>query len=120
MATLNIVPITLASGALALMASVLFRSRRLANTVALVVIIGSYFLESLGKTVDVLEPYRPIALFHYYDSSAALFESIKWGDVGILLGLTALFFAISLVRLPASRHCRMSDLGLRAMDCDYG
>ncbi len=96
LATMNIVPITLAGGALALMASVLFRSRRLANMVALVVIIGSYFLESLGKTVDVLEPYRPIALFHYYDSSAALLQGIKWGDVGILLALTALFFVISL------------------------
>ena len=94
--TMNIVPITLAGGALALMASVLFRSRRLANMVALVVIIGSYFLESLGKTVDALEPYRPIALFHYYDSSAALFEGIKWGDVGVLLALTALFFVIAL------------------------
>jgi len=96
LATLNIVPITLASGAFALMASVLFRSRRLANLVALVVIIGSYFLESLGKTVDVLDPYRPIALYHYYDSSAVLFESIKWGDVGILLTLTAVCFVISL------------------------
>jgi len=96
LATLNIAPMTLASGALALMVSVLFRSRRLANLVALVVIIGSYFLESLGKTVDVLDPYRPIALYHYYDSSAALFEGIKWGDAGIMLGLTALFFAVSL------------------------
>ncbi|MBN1138057.1 MAG: ABC transporter permease subunit [Anaerolineae bacterium] len=96
LATMNIVPITLAGGALALMASVLFRSRRLANMVALVVIIGSYFLESLGKTVDVLEPYRSIALFHYYDSSAALFEGIKWGDASILLALTAIFFLISL------------------------
>ena len=96
LATMNIVPVTLASGAMALMASVLFRSRRLANMVALVVIIGSYFLESLGKTVEVLDPYRPIALYHYYDSSAALFEGIKWGDVGIMMGLTVLFFAISL------------------------
>ena len=97
LASLNMVPITLAGGALALMASVLFRSRRLANMVALVVIIGSYFLDSLGKTVDVLEPYRAIALFHYYDSSAVLFESIKWGNVGILLALTAVFFVISLL-----------------------
>lgn len=97
LATMNIVPVTLAGGALALMASVLFRSRRLANAVALVVIIGSYFMESLGKTVDALEPYRPIALFHYYDSTAALFGSIKWGDIGILLALTAIFFVISLL-----------------------
>jgi beta-exotoxin I transport system permease protein len=97
LATLNIVPITLAGGALALMASVLFRSRRLANMVALVVIIGSWFLESLGKVVDTLKPFRPIALFHYYDSSAALFEGINWGDIGILLALTALLFSIAVL-----------------------
>jgi ABC-2 type transport system permease protein len=96
LATLNIAPITIASGALALMASVLFRSRRLATTVALVVIIGSYFLESMGKVVDLLEPYRPLALFHYYNSNAALLDKIKWGDAAILLGLAALFSAISL------------------------
>ena len=97
LATMHIVPVTLAGGALALMVSVLFRSRRLANTVALVAIIGSYFLESLGKTVDALKPYRPIALFHYYDSSAVLFDGIKWGDVGILLALTTICFIISLL-----------------------
>lgn len=97
LATLNIVPITLASGALALMLSVVLRSKRLATTIALVVVIGSYFLESLGKTVDVLEPYRPLALYHYYDSTAALFEGINWGHAGIMLGLTALFFAVALV-----------------------
>ena len=96
-ATLNIVPITLAGGALALMVSVLFHSRRLANMVALVVIIGSWFLESLGKVVDALKPFRPIALFHYYDSSAALFEGINWGDIGILLALTALLFSIAVL-----------------------
>ena len=39
LATLNIVPITLASGALALMLSVVLRSKRLATTIALVVVI---------------------------------------------------------------------------------
>ena len=96
LATLNIAPITIAGGALALMASVLFRSRRLATTLALVVIIGSFFLESLGKVVKVLEPYRPFTLFHYYNSNAALLDKINWGDAAILLGLAALFFAISL------------------------
>ena len=69
----------------------------LATTIALVYVIGSYFLESLGKVVDALKPFRPIALFHYYDSSAALFEGINWGDIGILLALTALLFSIAVL-----------------------
>ena len=53
---------------------------------------------SLGEIVaDVLKPYRPIALFHYYDSSGALFGGINWGDVEILLALTALLFIISVL-----------------------
>jgi ABC-2 type transport system permease protein len=96
-ASLNIAPVTLASGALALMLSVLLRSRRAATTIALVVVIGSYFLDSLGKTVDVLKPYRPLAFYHYYDSMAALTGGIKWGDVAVLLILTGLFFAVALL-----------------------
>jgi ABC-2 type transport system permease protein len=96
LATMDIVPITLASGTLALMASVVLRSRRLATTVGIVVAIGSWFLESLGKTVDVLEPYRPLALFHYYTGGDVMIRGLNLGNVGVLLGLTILFLAIAL------------------------
>jgi ABC-2 type transport system permease protein len=97
LATLNMVPITLAGGTFALMASTVLRNRRLATMVAIFVIIGSWFVDSLGKVVDVLEPYRLFTLFHYHTGDVVLTGSLGWGDVGMLLGLTILFFVISLL-----------------------
>lgn len=95
-ATLDIVPVTLAGGTFALMASVVLRRRRWATTAALVVVIGSWFVDSLGKAVEVVEPYRPFTLFYYYEGGAALTDGRDWGNTGVLLGLTALFLALSL------------------------
>jgi ABC-2 type transport system permease protein len=97
LATLDMAPIALASAAFALMASVLFRRRRAATAVSLVVVIGSFFLESLGRGVNVLKPYRPFALFHYYGGGAPLSGSYEWGNLGVLLGLTVLFLAVALL-----------------------
>jgi ABC-2 type transport system permease protein len=97
LATLNMAPITLAGGTFALMASTVLRSRRVATMAAIIVIIGSWFVDSLGKAVDVLEPYRPFTLFHYHTGDVVMTSNLDWGDVGMLLGLTILFFVISLL-----------------------
>ncbi len=97
LATFHIAPIILVSGALSLLASVWLRSRRLAVGIAAALVIGSWFVDSLGKVVNVLEPYRPFTLFHYYDSDKVLTHNTNWGNIGVLLGLTALFFAIALL-----------------------
>jgi ABC-2 type transport system permease protein len=97
LATLNMVPITLTGGTFALMASVILRRRRLATTAAIAVIIGSWFVDSLGKVVDTLEPYRPFTLFHYYTGDVVLTGHLDWADLGMLLGLTALFAVVSVV-----------------------
>ncbi len=96
-ATFNVAPILLVSGALSLLTSVLLRSRRLAVGLAAVVVIGSWFVNSLGNVVDVLKPYQPLTLFHYYRSDKVLTQGMDWGNVGVLLGLTALLFVIALL-----------------------
>lgn len=95
--TMDIVPITLACGTLALMSSVVFRSRRLATSLSVAVAIGSWFVDSLGKVVDVLEPYRFLALFHYYNGGTILTGGGELARAGVLLGLSAMFVAVSLV-----------------------
>lgn len=97
LATLDIVPITLASGTFALMASVVLRRRRLAVTFAVVLVIGSWVVDSLGKLVEVLEPFRAFTLFHYFNGGSILQDGGDWGNVGVLLGLCLVFLAISLV-----------------------
>jgi len=97
LATLDIAPVTLASGAFALMASVVLRRKRLATATAVIVVVGSWFLDALGKAVNVLKPYRPFTLFHYYNGGTVMSKGMEWGNAGVLLGLTALFFAVSLI-----------------------
>ena len=97
LAGLDIVPITLASGGLAMMASVAFRQRRLATALSVTVVIGSWFLESLGKVVNVLKPYRPLALCHYSNGGSVMVRGEDWGKAGVLLGLTVIFVLVSLL-----------------------
>lgn len=96
-ATMDLAPITLASGALALMASVLLRRRRVAMSLALFVVVGGWFVDSLGKAVNVLKPYRPFTLFHYSNGGAILTGSSDWGNAGVLLGLAVLFVLVAVV-----------------------
>lgn len=95
-AMLDIIPITLASGTFALLTSVVLRSRRLAITMAVVLVIGSWFVDSLGKMVDVLEPLRPFTLYHYFNGGTILRGAGEWSNVFVLLGLCLLFLAGSL------------------------
>jgi len=97
LAGLDIAPITLASGGLALAASVVFRQRKLATALSVTVVIGSWFLDSLGKVVNVLKPYRPLALFHYYNGGQVMSTGENWSNVGVLLGLTAVFVLVALL-----------------------
>ncbi len=97
LASLDMGLLTITGGAFSLMASVIFRRRLWASATAIVVVIGSWFVESLGKVVEVMEPYRPFTLFHYYTGGAVLTEGVNWSNVAVLVGLTILFFAISLV-----------------------
>lgn len=97
LASLDMVPITLASGSLAFAASVLFRRRRWATTLAAVVVIGSWFVDSLGKVVNQLKPYRPFTLFHYFNGGALLAGGSDWSNAAVLLGLAVLFGIIAVV-----------------------
>jgi ABC-type transport system involved in multi-copper enzyme maturation permease subunit len=80
-----------------LLASVVLRRRRLAITLAVALVIGSWFVDSLGKMVEVLEPLRPFTLYHYFNGGSFLREGGDWGNVAVLLGLGLVFFAGSLV-----------------------
>lgn len=96
-AILDIVPITLASGTFALMASVTLRSRRLAVTLSVALVIGSWFVDSLGEMVEALEPFRPFTLFHYYNGGTILLGGGSLGNAVVLLSLSLLFLAGSLL-----------------------
>lgn len=55
--------------------------------------IGSYLENTLGKAVDVLEPYRKLMPFYYYNESNPLANGLNWGHASILL-ISALIFLL--------------------------
>jgi ABC-2 type transport system permease protein len=97
LATLNTLPLLFVLGALSLFCSALLRSRGSAALVATVVLIVSYFLDSFGKLVDKLAPYRPASIYYYFANKTPLNGGMDWGGFFLLTGLGVLFVALALV-----------------------
>ncbi len=93
-ATIAMAPLMLAFAALSLLAGSLLPARRDAVTALTALAVVSYFINSLGQAVDVLEPLRPASLFYYFGASDILARGVDWRGVGVLLDV-ALFSAVA-------------------------
>ncbi|HEX6709222.1 MAG TPA: ABC transporter permease subunit [Rubrobacter sp.] len=96
-AVLNMWPICVLSGALALLCSALFHRRGLAIAIPAFLLFGMYLLDTIGRTSEDLEDLRPVSVFYYYGS--AIENGIDWADFGgialvalVLVLLAALVF----------------------------
>lgn len=95
---LNVLPSVLLAMAFTLFAGVFFRTRTLAIAASAVFVVGSYFLNFIGGLASgsVVDQLRVVSFFRYYNNEAVMQNGLAWGDIGLLLGLTALLFAASL------------------------
>ena len=93
-AALNLWPICLAFGCLALLCSALFHRRGLAIAIPSFLLFGMYLLDTVGRASDDLEDLRPLSAFYYYGS--AIENGVDWTDFG---GITLV--ALALVLLAA-------------------
>ena len=93
-AVLNLWPICLFFGGLAMLCSAVFHRRVLAITIPGVVLFGTYLIEVLGKVSEDLEDLRPASVFYYYGS--AIKDGIDWADfAGVtLVALVLVFLAV--------------------------
>jgi len=83
-AVINLWPICLFFGGLALLCSALFHRRALAVAIPGVVLFATYLVDVLGRVSDELEDLRPASVFYYYGS--AIKDGIDWGNfVGVTL-----------------------------------
>jgi ABC-2 type transport system permease protein len=97
-AILNGWPITLAFIMLGLFLGAYLPNRRTAALTLTVIFVASFFGNTLAGMVDSLEFVRPFSLFYYLDTSAAVFTAgVAAGDVALLLGVSAVFFALTLL-----------------------
>ena len=77
-------------------------SRRLAAITTTVIFVASYFGENISEMVASLEPVKPLSLFSYFDSTSAIFTvGLDLADTGLLVGIGALFFVLTLVSFGA-------------------
>jgi ABC-2 type transport system permease protein len=93
-AALNMWPICLLSGALALLCSALFHRRGLAIAIPAFLLFGMYLLDTIGRASEDLEDLRPFSVFYYYGS--AIEHGIDWAHFGSIT-----LIALALVLLAA-------------------
>ncbi|HET7481044.1 MAG TPA: ABC transporter permease subunit [Rubrobacteraceae bacterium] len=96
---LNLWPICLFFGGLALLCSAIFHRRSLAIAVPGVVLLGMYLMDVLGKVSEDLEDLRPYSLFYYYGS--AIRDGIDWVNFG---GITLVTLALIVLAMIAFRR----------------
>ena len=91
---LNLWPISVAFGSLALLCSALFHRRALAISIPAFLLFGMYLIDAIGRASEDLEDWRPVSAFYYYGS--AIENGIDWAHFGSIT-----LIALALVLLAA-------------------
>lgn len=106
-ATLQLLPLILVFGAVAMWCGAFFPDRRLATGVATAFAVASFFVNYISALVEALEPLAWMSVFHYANGSEAMINSADPAKSAVLLAVTAAFAFLAL----ASFERR--DLGVR-------
>ena len=98
-AFLNVLPMMLLLGAVALLLGTILRSRQMAMGIAAAFIVGSYFLDTLASLSDsaFVKALQLLSPFHYFDGPTALHD-------GLHVVMFVAFTAIALVLLILSMY----------------
>ncbi|MGI9122345.1 MAG: ABC transporter permease subunit [Rubrobacter sp.] len=91
-AVLNLWPICIVFGTVALLCSALFHRRGLAIAVPAFLLFGTYLIDTIGRASEDLEDWRPVSVFYYYGS--AIENGIDWTHFG---SITLIVLALSLL-----------------------
>jgi ABC-2 type transport system permease protein len=98
-AVLNMWPLCLLFGAVAMLCSAVFHRRALAIAVPAFLLFAMYLLDTLGRVSEDLEDIQPLSAFHYYGS--AIEDGIDWTHFA---GLTAVALALTALAILAFRR----------------
>ena len=90
-AVLNMWPVCLFFGGLAMLCSSLFHRRALAVAIPAFLLFAMYLVDAVGRASEDLEDLRPASVFYYYGS--AIEDGIDWGNFGGVT-LAALSFVL--------------------------
>ena len=98
-AVLNMWPLCLLFGAVAMLCSAVFHRRALAIAIPAFLLFAMYLLDTLGRVSEDLEDLRPLSAFYYYGS--AIEDGIDWTNFA---GLTLAALALVLLAVLAFRR----------------
>lgn len=96
-ATVSMLPLVYLFLGIALLAAAFFPSRSLAAATVIGLIVAGWFLNSLGASVDVLDPWRVATPFHWYDGGGVLLNGIDAVRSGAMLAIAVALFGAALV-----------------------
>jgi ABC-2 type transport system permease protein len=93
--TLNLLPSTLLVLAMTVLLTSLMRRKNAAAAIATVVIVGSYFVDSIGRqaSASFANTLRFISFYNYYDSTTVIRHGLNWDNVLVLVVATVVLVA---------------------------
>jgi ABC-2 type transport system permease protein len=89
--------LSLAFGALAVAVSAVTGSRAISIGLSLGLMFAMYLIDALSGLVDAMNALRPLSLFRYYLDGDPLLNGLVWSNVAVLVAVTVVLFAASLV-----------------------
>jgi ABC-type transport system involved in multi-copper enzyme maturation permease subunit len=94
-ATFAMLPASLLVLAFSLFVTALVRRRGLAIALASVFVIGSYFIDTIGRAAPdtIASTLRAISFFAYYDGAGVMQYGLSWGSMLVLFVSAAIFVA---------------------------
>lgn len=93
-AVLNMWPVCLFFGGVAMLCSAVFHRRALAVAIPSFLLFGMYLIDTIGRASEDLEDLRPVSVFYYYGS--AIEDGIDWANFG---GVTLAALALVLLAI---------------------
>lgn len=97
-AVLNLWPISIFFGSLALLCSAIFHRRALAIAVPGFVLLAMYLADTLGRVSEDLEIYRDFSVFYYYaPDGSSITDGIDWVSFLGVSGFAVLFALLAVV-----------------------
>jgi ABC-2 type transport system permease protein len=96
--TLNLLPSTLLVLAMTVTVTALIRRKNVALALAAVIVMASYFVDSIGRsaTGSLINSLRTFSFYAYYDSTSVIRHGLNWGNIGLLLTVTVILFGAGL------------------------
>jgi beta-exotoxin I transport system permease protein len=91
-ATFNLLPGMLLVLAVTVLLGTALRSRGRAVALAVVFLVGSYFVDFLGAAASgsLAGTLRILSFYRYYDSTAVMQNGLEWGNILVLLVVTVI------------------------------